>query len=816
MPEEVQIIRFELDSQQAEQNAQALTGAIIDLKDQVSNTTKEIKSLEKQNADLNKNVKAGTVTQEEANKAAEQNNKRIKELKVSQAGLRDQITDLNKKRREEVQIAKIQDGSLNALRKQTQLLTKERNNLNRNTVEGSKRFKELTKEINENNKQIREADQAAGNFGTSVGNYQEAVSGAIAQTGLFSGTLGRAIQFTKGIQAAIIATSQSLGVFKTALLSTGVGAIVIALGSLITFLTKTQRGIDQVNKVLAFLGAFFDEIVDNISAFGETLIEAISEPQKLFESFVSFLETQLVNRINGLIDIFAGLGTVISGVFSLSFEEIEEGLKTSGDGLVKFTTGFKTEDIVNGFNDVTEAIKEVGETAFEEANRALQLEEQFQRLEERQIGFISERAKAEKEIAELRLSAEDLGLSDEERIAALRQAVELTRQLSQEESILAQQELRIAEERIALGESTREDIREVEELRARVFELQRKRLLEERRLRNELNSEEQRFFNDRVKRIEELNKLEEEDFEKFLEQNEEFLEAIDEQIIKEIELEQQKNDALKELREKNTEQAINEAQNLGNQLIGLVNSSLDAQTRSTQDSFKKREKALREQLEAGLITQQQFDQKSVELTKQRENQLFEIELAKFKAERVAALSNIAIDTAQAVQKSIAASPLTFGLPWSAFAVAQGALQTAAVLSQPEPTRPSFAEGGDVKAYLLGGKRHSLGGTKFHGDDGTSFEAEKGEGIFVTKRSATSEALSYINQKYGGRSFDQPGRYLQEGGSVVTNTGNFDQIQGIVVETVDSVLKNVNFVVTVEDIQNGISERDNVINQGTVI
>jgi hypothetical protein len=60
------------------------------------------------------------------------------------------------------------------------------------------------------------------------------------------------------------------------------------------------------------------------------------------------------------------------------------------------------------------------------------------------------------------------------------------------------------------------------------------------------------------------------------------------------------------------------------------------------------------------------------------------DLKKARLEKGLAILNIGINTAQAVAKSVAASPLTFGLPWSAFAAALGVAQIAAVAAKPIP------------------------------------------------------------------------------------------------------------------------------------
>ena len=97
-----------------------------------------------------------------------------------------------------------------------------------------------------------------------------------------------------------------------------------------------------------------------------------------------------------------------------------------------------------------------------------------------------------------------------------------------------------------------------------------------------------------------------------------------------------------------------------------------------------------------------------------------------KLDRATALFEIALNTSIAVSKSIAASPQTFGLPFSAFAVAQGLIQAGLVLSKP---LPKYKRGG-----IVGGRSHEAGGTLI--------EAERGE--FVVNRNAVSRHRSELD------------------------------------------------------------------------
>jgi hypothetical protein len=95
-------------------------------------------------------------------------------------------------------------------------------------------------------------------------------------------------------------------------------------------------------------------------------------------------------------------------------------------------------------------------------------------------------------------------------------------------------------------------------------------------------------------------------------------------------------------------------------------------------------------------------------------------------DKALALFQIAIDTAQAVSKSIAASPTTFGMPFTAFAIASGLAQAALVAAKPIP---KFEKGG-----VVGGQRHSQGGTMI--------EAERDE--FIVNRNQSVKHRQELN------------------------------------------------------------------------
>jgi len=162
------------------------------------------------------------------------------------------------------------------------------------------------------------------------------------------------------------------------------------------------------------------------------------------------------------------------------------------------------------------------------------------------------------------------------------------------------------------------------------------------------------------------------------------------------------------------------------------------------------------------------------------------------ADRALAIFDIGINTAVAISKAVAASPLTGGLPFSALAAILGAAQIAAVLAKPIP---KFERGG-----LIGGKLHSQGGTLI--------EAEQGEYMVNRRQSAKHrrelDAMNHSTEAFR-RMIDEKyvrpalmsysaGRRGKEG--VVVNASLNSKSMEKKLDTINKSLKNRNVVVNI--------------------
>ena len=240
--------------------------------------------------------------------------------------------------KDEIVLADQNAGTLQKLAASNRKLRREREGLNLETAKGKARLQDINKQLDLNNKRILSNSDALKKQRMNVGNYTTSVTQGIQASGLFSRQLMilQRIQATlavftkkskveteaqtvatKGAQAASGGFSKALKILKIALISTGIGAIVVAVGSLIAAFASTQRGIDAFTKVLRPLKALFDVFIGFIqdtalSAF-DRLKEAIANPKEAVIALGTAIKENLINRFKALGVFGEGLAQIFSG-----------------------------------------------------------------------------------------------------------------------------------------------------------------------------------------------------------------------------------------------------------------------------------------------------------------------------------------------------------------------------------------------------------------------------------------------------------------------------------------------------------------------
>ena len=234
-------------------------------------------------ANLTKEYKAGNISVEQYAKAKLQVSEENKKLSGSNRELLKQLDT--------------EDGSLNALRLNLGKLVKERNNVNQQTEKGAARFKELQGRILETTDAIKGQEEAGGDFRRSVGNYGKAlqnnvpiIGSTVAQLTAFKASLLATTQGLGLSTTGLTGTSKALRIFKIALISTGIGAIIVVLGSFIAFLLTAQKGIDALTSVTRPLQQIFQRLIGVVQMLGEAFtnpIKAIENIRKAIQAFIN-------------------------------------------------------------------------------------------------------------------------------------------------------------------------------------------------------------------------------------------------------------------------------------------------------------------------------------------------------------------------------------------------------------------------------------------------------------------------------------------------------------------------------------------------
>lgn len=183
------------------------------------------------------------------------------------------------------------------------------------------------------------------------------------------------------------------------------------------------------------------------------------------------------------------------------------------------------------------------------------------------------------------------------------------------------------------------------------------------------------------------------------------------------------------------------------------------------------------------------------------------------AGKIFAVAQATINTYLGASKAIAQGGI-WGVAQAAIVIAAGLKQVASIMKvkddvpKTKANTKKFAKGGTVF-----GAPHSQGGVTFTGSNGQQFEAEGGENMYILNKSASRaiNALSALNQQYGGRSFGNSNayKYAQGGGFDVLSTSSFTTVNRQMSQNkVDLSEKTINaiaaaFVQGVENVPNPV-------------
>lgn len=232
---------------------------------------------------LKEELKNGEISRDEYNK-------QMAASKAYITDCNDSIRALSKQMQNQIKQEKENEGSLKSLRAELSNLTAEYDALSKADRENAEIGGVLKDRINEVTKELKGAEEETQRYYRNVGNYKNAIIEAadanipfVHQINQIVTGLGGLRSYLSGVKGEMVDVSTTttgvtkvLKLLKIALVSTGIGAIVVSLGSLVSYLSRTQAGIELANKVMASLGATVNVLIDRLSMLGSSLVNLFS------------------------------------------------------------------------------------------------------------------------------------------------------------------------------------------------------------------------------------------------------------------------------------------------------------------------------------------------------------------------------------------------------------------------------------------------------------------------------------------------------------------------------------------------------------
>lgn len=367
-----------------------------------------------------------------------------------------------------------------------------------------KKMERGTEEYAAKTAELKEAKSRLGEVREELKNTDEATQ-SLTESFLQMIPFGGHLQKVSGGMNTVSTSAKAL---RGAMLAIPILAIIAAITTLLKFFFDTQEGMDKLSAVTRPLVAIWERLKGLLQELGGKLFkqvgEAVKNPRQAFQDFVDFLKDQVINRINSLGVAFSALQKLMAG-------EFKEGFKQLGDATIQFYAG-----IENGTDKINKAIgatKSFVEESIQVGQRLDQLQKQIERTE---INLINNRDRMLAQIKQLNDVAEDETASLEDRKRSAEEAIEIQRQVMAMDKELIDLRIEKMELEQTMNDTSREDEKELAELKAESFRKEMEIQEAMTTMRNKANiinkgiaAEEKKRLDERKKALEAEQKQEE-------------------------------------------------------------------------------------------------------------------------------------------------------------------------------------------------------------------------------------------------------------------------------------------------------------------
>jgi hypothetical protein len=346
-----------------------------------------------------------------------------------------------------------------------QELSKEAGKLNKEISKlpiGSQEFVEKSKKLQEVNGSLTEVRNQIKGTTTASNELKNTWSQFIPFSGQFQ-AIGQQIGgTTKGVGGLV----SSFTTLRGAIISTGIGALIVLLGTLISYFTTTQEGMDKVTSVTRPLTAIMERLKGVLQELGQKVFkqiaEAIENPKQALVDLGNIIKDNIIKRFEALALFGPALKKILSG-------DLAGGFKDLGNASIQAVTG--VENAIDKLADVGRELGNIIDEAYEKGQRLDELQKQIERGE---INQIKRSKELELIIKQQKDIVEDSTRSFDERRAAAERALQAQQTLLTTELSLLDKRIEKMKLEQTLNDTDRAAQKELAELEAKRFEVQAK------------------------------------------------------------------------------------------------------------------------------------------------------------------------------------------------------------------------------------------------------------------------------------------------------------------------------------------------------
>jgi len=333
------------------------------------------------------------------------------------------------------------------------------------TKSATKDIKDLEKAVEGVNEEVKETTESSSEL-----------------TGQLDNLTGGAISKFKAFKTSLKGVTGGFKTMRAAIISTGIGALIIAITSLIAAFRSSEEGQNKFAKLTSMIGAVVSVLTDRLADLGEGIINAFTNPVETIKNFAKSVKSFITDRINGVIDSFGLLGSAIKkafkGDFSGAAEDAKKGLKGLNDN---------TNILKMGVDALAKSTKALVKEMKEEGKIAGQIADIRAEADKLDRELIVDRAKADRDRATLlEQSVNKEKFSVAERIKFLQQAADLEEKITNQEIEAARKRLEAQQAENALGKSRKEDKDKEAELEAQLIQLETAKLTKQKEVTSQI------------------------------------------------------------------------------------------------------------------------------------------------------------------------------------------------------------------------------------------------------------------------------------------------------------------------------------------